>query len=68
MQLLILTLLVFAICTGPAITRWRFNAPQPPWTHPSPQWGYGGLNSKLPDGRWHDGVYRGAGKRIARIS
>ena len=61
-KFLIMTLLVFAICTAPAI---RFNAPQPPRSHPSP---YGGLNSKLPDGKWHDGVYRGAGKRIARIS
>jgi hypothetical protein len=59
-MILIMALLVGAICT-------RFNAPRPSM-HPNPQWGYGGLNSKLPDGRWHDGVYRGAGKRIARIS
>jgi|EndMetStandDraft_2_1072991.scaffolds.fasta_scaffold2545131_1 hypothetical protein len=61
MQLLILTLLVFAICTGPAITGWRFNAPHPPWTHPSPQRGYGGKNDVLiREGKFHDGVYRGS--------
>jgi hypothetical protein len=66
MKPLLMALLVFAVCEGPAI-RWRFNAPRPPWTnyeqemtrHPSPQWGYAGKFTYDPYAeRWHDGVYR----------
>lgn len=62
----LLMVVLIAACAASA-TRWRYNAPRAPWTnyeqeftrHPDPYWGYGGINSRpLPDGKFHDGVYR----------